>query len=315
MIRANPSKSDPFSQSVGLLRELHLLTIEGRDESEGADQIREAMEAPWRQLSSEERTRLEGLSADLYSIGETITSPAIPSDRGAVEFEQAVLSRDWDKALELLRRQRVLQPANVAALRGVVWTELGHAEIAALFFAEAYRLGPLNTDFKANYLRSLVHSGRTGEARRQALDGIDNTTNPYEVLLSAEILFDCAQIDGNATDGEAPESEFRRIIDLIERGLTLLGEQSLDQRWAKRVCTAYLTVALCYDALGDEQRAGESYEDARSVRSKSGFVLAQEPLPPQVGPASKGFHELLEQARNNLEVEFAPIASSALTNS
>lgn len=315
MIRANPSRTDPFSKSVELLRELHILTLQGEDESEAADQIREAMEAPWRQLSSEQKARLEGLSVDLYSIGETFTSPAVPSDGGAAEIEQAIFSKDWDKALQILRFQRGLRPADVAALRGVAWTELGHPEIAALFFAEAYRLDPRNVDFKANYLRSLVHSERTGEARTQALDRIDDTTDPYEVLLSAEILFDCAQRYRNASDGEAPESEFHRIINLIERGLRLLGEQSLDQSWAKRVCTAYLTVALCYDALGDEQRAGESYEDARNVRSKAGFVLAQEPLPPQVGPASKGFHELLEQARNNLEVEFAPIASSALTNS
>ena len=310
MIRANPSQSDPFSQSVGLLRELHLLTVEGKDETDEADRIRDAMDGPWGQLNSEERARLRGLSADLYSIGEDFASPAVPSDRGAAEFDQAFHSRDWDKALEILREQQGLLPAGVAALRGVVWAELGYHEIAALFFTEAYRLQPRNIDLKASYLRALVHAGHTAEASEQALEGINAATDPYELLLSAEILFDCVQSGGGAT-----ESEFRQIINLIERGLTLMGESPLDQSWARRVCSAYLTMALCFDSIGDDWRAAELYEKARSVQSATSDFIPPQFLPARADPASKGFHDLLEQARNNLDIEFQSTTASILTSS
>ena len=262
MIKANPTSPGPFSESVRLLRELHLLMVDGKGDSEAADQVRSAMEAPWRKLSAKERVRVEGLSADLYSIEEDQTPATAPADRGAAEFERAFASEDWDCALAILRGQQGASPGNVAAWRGIAWSKLGYDDIAALFFAEAFRLQPRNIDFKTNYLRTLVHAGRFGDAKKQALNEIGAATDAYEVLLSAEILFDCAQ-DGEGAD----DPQYREVIALISHGLTLLGEPPLEPRWAKRTCTAYLTMALCYDELGDRARAGELYEKARTVRT------------------------------------------------
>jgi hypothetical protein len=49
------------------LRALHLLAIEGRDESPEADAIRDATDAPWVALSEAEREQLRQFSEDLDS--------------------------------------------------------------------------------------------------------------------------------------------------------------------------------------------------------------------------------------------------------
>ena len=51
----------------GYLR-LHLLTVEGRDESRDAADVRDSLDLPWRALSADERERVQRLSADLFSV-------------------------------------------------------------------------------------------------------------------------------------------------------------------------------------------------------------------------------------------------------
>ena len=62
-----PRECDAFSRSVELLHELHALSVKGQDESQAADDIREAMEPLWYQLPDTDRKRLEMLSAELYT--------------------------------------------------------------------------------------------------------------------------------------------------------------------------------------------------------------------------------------------------------
>src|SRR5437764_843362 len=60
----------PALESARLLRELHTLFIQGKEEGDEADAIRNEMETPWYGMTSQERKRMRGLSADLYALAE-----------------------------------------------------------------------------------------------------------------------------------------------------------------------------------------------------------------------------------------------------
>ena len=55
-----------YVQYESMLKDLHRLIAEGKGDSDEADALREAMDVPWRALSSEEIDRLNRLSSDLY---------------------------------------------------------------------------------------------------------------------------------------------------------------------------------------------------------------------------------------------------------
>jgi hypothetical protein len=121
------------------IRELHRLTLEGRDDSPEADAIRDATDGPWAALSEPERTRAGGLSEDLYSISdEPAGEPQEMNPQAQAGLVDAVTARErgeWDHALELLRRWgKHLLPELVSNLRGTIWLQAGDPETAALFF-------------------------------------------------------------------------------------------------------------------------------------------------------------------------------------
>ncbi len=193
MIQATRSKSDPLSRSIALLRELHLLSVQGKDESEAADDIRSAMEVAWRNLSPQERSRLEGLSADLYSNGEDRAAPSGVSDALSRAFQSAMESQNWDAALSVLREnESKLPPADVAILRGICWDRLEQPEAASLFYAESLRIKPSDFRFVIAHLQSLVRAGSLTEARVRAREIASSAQTPYALLLAADVLFDCA---------------------------------------------------------------------------------------------------------------------------
>ncbi len=75
--------SSDYRVIVRGIRELHRLTLEGMDESPEADAVRDAMDTPWEALSESERMRVNGLSADLYSISDPpYSDPKIWTTRG-----------------------------------------------------------------------------------------------------------------------------------------------------------------------------------------------------------------------------------------
>ena len=49
---------------------MHKFTLNGQDESEEADALRESMNGPWEGFSKVQRERVTGLSKDLYDISD-----------------------------------------------------------------------------------------------------------------------------------------------------------------------------------------------------------------------------------------------------
>jgi hypothetical protein len=130
--------SPAYVESIrGLLR-LHAFTASGQDESPEADAIRDRLEQRWHELSDVEKTRITGLSEDLYSINGPINErmPTSPeAEQARLDAIAARQAGDTDSALMLLRRwAKHFDPATLLYERGCVWEMAGDSEIAMLFF-------------------------------------------------------------------------------------------------------------------------------------------------------------------------------------
>jgi hypothetical protein len=77
------------------LRELHRLTLEGRQDSPEADAVRDATDAPWRALTEVEKRRIGGLSEDLQIHGRSRAISACAPRRAGSAAEQTTMS-DFD---------------------------------------------------------------------------------------------------------------------------------------------------------------------------------------------------------------------------
>ena len=100
----------------------------------------------WTEIDDRQRQRLWGLSSDLNSLRNRETfvdSDWPPMTRAELAEAQraAFEGKDWDKLLEFLRRPpRFHSRDTVDYLRGRAWQEMGHPEVAVLFFDNASRL-------------------------------------------------------------------------------------------------------------------------------------------------------------------------------
>lgn len=134
------------------IRELHQLTLEGRDESPEADRVRDAIDGPWEKLSEVERKLISGLSEDLYSISDAPDEGLKATDcqaQGWVNASREISSRDnFDQQLEGLRQfGHLVSRAQLSYERGLIWLHAGDTASAILFLEHAVSLEPDNTNY------------------------------------------------------------------------------------------------------------------------------------------------------------------------
>ncbi len=102
----------------------------------------------WTEIDDRQKQRLWGLSSDLNSLRDRETCvesdwPPMTRKELAEAQRAAFQTKDWDMLLEYLRRPPRFQSRDtVDYLRGRAWQEMGHPEVAVLFFDNARRLGP-----------------------------------------------------------------------------------------------------------------------------------------------------------------------------
>jgi hypothetical protein len=146
-IESGSGKGTPshYRESVRLLRELHFLMAEGKSETDEADRVRDLMDDHWYRMSPDEIRRVEGLSADLYTLVDPPPPPQQFDQQATDEtcrlIEDAWSNQDWDRILELLRdRPHPYPPDRVAFLRAGCWENLGDLETSRLFLERAVSL-------------------------------------------------------------------------------------------------------------------------------------------------------------------------------
>jgi tetratricopeptide (TPR) repeat protein len=238
------------------------LTFEGRDDTPEAESIRDALDAPLKALNRIEKERAQWLSEDLYSVGESPSSSSQKqmnpqAQQQLTEALEARQSREWDRALELLRRWREhISPTLLSYLRGSVWLESGIPEVAGVFFKHASEGDPANGNYKAIYMHTLAEfdsDAAVSLARDVLVD--DQKHAPVVVAQAANICFNETR---TASDAEAAQL-CRELIPVLQKNATRLEK---DEEAVCRSSAYAMTVGLlgvCHEFLGNAGAAVNVY--------------------------------------------------------
>lgn len=179
-----------LSESIRLMLELHKLFLANKPDSVEADELRGEMEHYWWRLSENEQAILEGLSADLNTIGtdRRTSDISLPADE-TNEFKHFVESNEWHKVLEITRsNELLLAPNAVANIRGVAWMQLGFPLIALVFFEELERFGKLDPIAEIWYLTGRIKAKQILESIPRAQEIAATEQNPLLLMKAAHIL-------------------------------------------------------------------------------------------------------------------------------
>lgn len=153
------------------LKELHHLIAEGKGDSDEADEVRDAMDLPYRHLTREEVDRLRGLSADLYMLADDEIFERFDGTQEELRaaIQDAWKKQEWENLLKLLRKgPNYLSREGLASLRATAYQGLGHLDTALAFEEYAARLNPQDADRKILILDLLYRLNLREEAMVQA---------------------------------------------------------------------------------------------------------------------------------------------------
>ncbi len=255
----------------GLLA-LHQLFQCGRGDSDAADAIRDALDAPSAALGPLENERARWLSEDLYSISE-------PDDAGALqamtpEAQQQLIESlearkvgELDRALDLLRAiRKYVSPPLLSYQRGAIWMQAGVPEVAAEFFNHARSLDPKNANYHALYLDALeksdpVHAaGLADEILKQA-----RKYSPVVVAQAAEIWLKARP----ATPDVQGTQNYARMIPILVNNLD---RAEKDQPIARAALQATIgLLGFCYQSVGNVGEAVRWY--TRGIQTDPGNAV------------------------------------------
>lgn len=264
MIASRTNGSSSVADYIGLLLELHGLMTAGRGESDEADAVRDRMDAPWARLRRDELRLVDGLSADLYSLGvnRDATSATTANQSAFREFERAVSERDWPTVLEVIRaNEEQLDAHTVAFLRAVCWAHLGEPDVALLFLAESARWHALTAEEEIWWVTCMIHAGRARDALARAREIADTADSPHLLLAAAEVLFVAAAEAAGGGENDVHDE----AIKLAERGLAVAAETPRDELLDSLRTGALMHLALTYDHIGDRQAAIEACNQALQI--------------------------------------------------
>jgi tetratricopeptide (TPR) repeat protein len=251
------SNNPYYVEYESLLKQLHRLIATGNGNSEEADAVRDEMDRPERELSSEELTRLNGLSADLYMLqGDEVferpgEDPWTPQQLAA-HLKSAWTREDWEGVLQLLRQgPTFIDRDRIAYMRAWAYSELGHPDTSLLFMEYAADLNPREPQYRLQLIEQLSQLGRHAEARERVDEYIqDDSSSPALLIKAASVLFRAAR----ASDRETASPVYEQAIQLLRRALPTASDALPDV-----VASGYLTLGLCYEALGQLESADGAY--------------------------------------------------------
>lgn len=266
-----PSITTPKSalaEFVRLQLELHKLFQVGRQDSNEADNVRSEMEHYWWQLSEREQALMEGLSADLFTIGGAREINKIESPFTANNLQRIVETGDWPKVLESIRDHEASFPPFAAAyLRGVAWMHLDFPEVALEFFAEMNRHEKPDPAQEIWQLQCQILAGRLSQAIPRALEIASSEQNPLLLMKASHIL----SLAGEKAKGDKQMELLRLAIQTAEQSLASLqdlplsvGDAERDLLEIQQVATL-LHLAQDYALQGEAQLAQQACQRALNI--------------------------------------------------
>ncbi|HET6880754.1 MAG TPA: hypothetical protein VFI31_11400 [Pirellulales bacterium] len=247
-----------LTQSRALM-DLHLLELAGVDESAEGERLRGVLERNWLKSDDQTRDLMGNLSADLRLIGTKQPQLNEVSEKVGHAVKAAVCDAQWIETLSILRKhENEVSSAELAALRGICWANLGYGDIAAVFFGYAFQQLPENVALVRLYLRSLIQLGDVAEAKHHASFLAHSAANPFVRLLAADLLLECA-----SEAGATPSTEdLRQVIEYVDRVSADTVMKETDPLLRAVASAAYLSAAFSNEAINDHAAAEQARRKA-----------------------------------------------------
>jgi tetratricopeptide (TPR) repeat protein len=262
-IGSGKGTSSHFRESVRLLEELHFLMADGKGETDEADRVRDLMDEHWYAMSPDEIRRVEGLSADLYTL---VDPPSPPREVAQSEIDEsnqlsasAVKKEDWDRVLELLReRPHPHPPHKVAYIRALAWYKLGDLETSLLFLGRAVSLCPDNFEYLDFLISVLLQNGRVTDALFNA-DKVLNAgefVHPDVLCRIANELFGSIHTVGDEAEAKTVAE---KVVCLTRKAIQNEMKLLEPERSEASATGAQANLGICYRLLGRDDLALEAF--------------------------------------------------------
>ncbi len=274
---SSKATSSHLRDYVRLLKELHFLMAEGKSETDEADRVRDLMDEPWYKMSPEEIRRVEGLSADLYTLVDPPPPPRQADPKDIAEtgrlVEAARNDQDWDDLLELLReRPHAYPPDQVAFMRAGCWENLGDLDTSLLFLQKAVSLSPSNGYYVISLMYTLLRVGRPREAILLAdrILGITEALDSGLLYKMASALIGSLHAIG---DGQQRERIIDKAIESNQKALENEGLLPERERMASSSVAGYINLGMCYRLRGKSDLALGAYNAALEIEPENHAAL------------------------------------------
>lgn len=285
-----------YKRSIELFLQLHALNVQGKDETDEADGIREESDGEWWKMSESQRQRLRGLSADLFTIDPNETSTHPPSGRGLAEAARAAIvscldHNDWEGLLIVIREHAEGIPVDLAAYyRGECWAEMGYMDAGIVFLRFACEQGRLNVI--PAYAYRLLMLGRIDEAAsvcERLLEAADKLW-PENAFVLANC---CCSL---AYKVEVDKNEWlKRAIHWFAIAFKSLAEQNILE---EALPGNYVALGFCHYMLGNAKEAQGACEQALKIDPERPSALFLHGL---IQRGSRGKHDGSNEAWREIE--------------
>lgn len=308
--RTSPS----VSYSMWLKRILDLHVAQSWDAASTGVHEREEDELNdlWTEIDDQQKERLWGLSSDLNSLRDRETWvesdwPPMTKEELARAQSDAFHCKRWDEFLQHLRRPPRFLPRNIVDyLRGRAWMEMGHPEVALLFFDNAKRLNPENANYCVLALECLKAMQDWPEVLNRCQAYLrDSAASARLLFIVADVLHAHALQSG---DGRY----FHEALRAVDEGFARMGPSN--EELASVVVGAYATKAQCLNHLGQAHEslrvldeAVQRFPDNSTLLIARGFLKQQLDLPDAI-------HDLREALERRTEIvwPYVELARQAL---
>lgn len=249
------------------LHRLHELIAAGVGDEPAADKIRDEMDEDYRALSSAEIARLDGISADLYSLFETSLENASITTEDRLLASACIQARDhgrWDEVTHLLRKiPQVFPGSKLAYMRFKAYAELGHQSTALLFLKRAITLEPTFFRFQFNLVYHLVKVGLEQEAVDLANKYLDDVhAHPALVIAGAYVKFKLIDLVGF----EDAQKGYSQITQALEHALKQIDQLQLEPR--SLLVLGFTMLGVFYDKAGKMLMAVKAFSRALELDPK-----------------------------------------------
>lgn len=272
----NRRSPTPFERIVPLELQLHDLIAAGQCDTDEADAVRDAMDAPWYSRSPAEQDCVGGLARDLEwlddpgSVASVYPGNVESPESDLMAFRNAVLREDWKAALELMRaNESRLSRATAAFLRGTLWAHLRFPAVAVRFLSEAAQLDPNNSVVHAGLLTCLLQAGDVRQAVEEANRISSNTSDPLSLLKAAEAYFVAADHDPSDVGVELRA----RGMATAERGLRFSAQRAGDATLTVAMTSIYVHMAITHWMEDDLEAARRACDHALALRPDDANAL------------------------------------------